>query len=138
LDFDFSRAQSPLEPIRRSDLIGEIEDEWLRLYLFGQQRYAEGGGASPLLGVDSTNGEIYGLDVERETSSATFFLNSGVHEFVQMFLLFDGVLRFRRESVHSIPSVAEAIDSKGFAKSEWRDLAVHLIKRKEPPTCEGR
>jgi len=134
LDFDFSRAQNPLKPIQPSDLNGNIEDQWLRLFLFGEHYYA--GGASPLLGVDSTSGEIYGLDVERET--AVFFLNSGVREFNQMFLLFDGVVRLHREPLHLLPSLASAIDPQRFTKSEWRDLADYLLEQEGSPTRRAR
>jgi hypothetical protein len=130
LDFDFSRAQNPLTTIQPSDLIENIEDQWLRLFLLGQRYYE--GGASPFLGVDSTSKEIYGLDVERE--AAVFFLNSGVREFIQMFLLFDEAVRLCQKPFHLLPSLASVIDPQSFTKSEWRDLAQYLIKQESPPS----
>jgi len=123
-DYDFTRALAPLEPVGERDLIGPIEREWSYLYLFGQDYYE--GGAGSLLGIDSRNGKILGLDVER--SSAIYLLNSGIGEFIQMFLLFDSVLRSRQHPVQALTSAAKAIDRKGFAGSEWRKLADHLIK----------
>src|SRR5216117_2705717 len=92
LDFDFSRSQRPLQPLLASEVNGDLEPEWSALDLFGEEDYAEGGGASPFLGVHRSSGQIFGLDVERE-SSQMFLLNSDDDRFIRTFLLFDEVVR---------------------------------------------
>ena len=58
LDFDFSRAQRDLRPIGESDTSGfEIPQEWLSIYLFGEEDYAQDGGAAPYLGVHADTGD---------------------------------------------------------------------------------
>src|SRR5215831_7323987 len=72
LDFDFTRSRQQLRTIAPNDLSGGvIESEWSVFYLFGQADFADGGGASPYLGVHQITGEICGIDVER-VGSAVF------------------------------------------------------------------
>ncbi len=91
LDFDFSRSRFPLRPIAPMDVNGRIHEEWRVLYLFGESRYADGGGACPFLGVHRDSGGIFGLDLEREQSQV-FLLNSGIERFVRSFHLVDELL----------------------------------------------
>ena len=61
---------------------GDLEPEWSALDLFGEEDYAEGGGASPFLGVHRSSGKIFGLDVERD-SSEMFLLKFGCRPIYQ-------------------------------------------------------
>jgi len=125
-DFDFTRSQRPLLPLLDSDLhAGDINAEWTVLDLFGEEDYAEGGGASPLLGVHRETGQIFGLDVERE-SSQMFLLNSDADRFIRTFLLFDDVIRAGKLSVADVAERAREIDPATFHGSEWQELAEYL------------
>lgn len=131
LDFDFSRAQHPLREIEDRDLNGcDIPEEWTVLRLFGDEDYAEGGGASPFLGVHVETGEIYGLDVERD-SAEMFLLNSNVETFIATFQLFDRALRERTLPPGEIASRAEALDPASFRVGEWSDLADYIASDQE-------
>lgn len=132
LDFDFSRARDPLRTFGTIDTngVGDIEKEWTLLYLFGEQHYAEGGGASSWIGVHKEKGEIFGLDLERE-SSAMFFMNSNLDKFIKTFLIFDEALRYGKIPFKTLSSKAAQIDPLGFLKSEWQDLADYLISNNE-------
>src|SRR5215471_15351631 len=112
LDFDFSRSQTPLRTITASDVVGgPVEGEWTSLRIFGEEDYAEGGGASPYLGVHSESGEIFGLDVEREMSQM-FLLNSDIDRFIQTFLALDRVLRRGEPPDAQIGERLEQIDPR--------------------------
>lgn len=124
LDFDFSRAQHPLEPTSESDLQGTMKEEWTTLYLFGEQDYARGGGAAPYLGIDAVTGAVRGLDVE---SSRLFLLNSDIGAFVETFQLFDQALRLRSSPLDAVASVARRIDPPAFEQSEWSELVAYLL-----------
>jgi hypothetical protein len=126
LDFDFSRSQSPLRPITASDVVGgPVEEEWTSLRIFGEEDYGEGGGASPYLGVHSGSGEIFGLDVERETSHM-FLLNSDVDRFIQTFLALDQALRLGGPPVAQVGERLKQIDPGAFERSEWRLLSDYV------------
>jgi hypothetical protein len=125
-DFDFSLSQHRLQPLISTDLNGcDIEKEWTDLYIFGTEDYAQGGGASPFLAVHRDTGQIFGLDVERE-SAQMYLLNSDVDRFIRTFLLFDGVLRLRTLPPAVAAERASAVDPDGFARSDWRGLANYL------------
>jgi hypothetical protein len=126
LDFDFSRSQVPLKPLSQSEIHGTIEKDWTTLYLFGERDYAEGGGASPFLGISSTSGEILGLDVERD-SGCRFLLNSDIESFIKTFEVFDRVLRLGTTALDSLSSSAIEIDPRAFQRSEWALLLDHLV-----------
>ncbi len=123
LDFDFSRARCDLRPLADSDTNGfEIPQEWVPLFLFGEQDYAEGGGATPFLGVHADTGQVFGLDAERE-SEPVYLLNSDIDKFILTFDVFDRALRQGSLPVKQVPCLAEEIDPTAFAVGEWRDLA---------------
>src|SRR5258708_6735495 len=97
LDFDFSRSEAPLKPVMPSDFntATVIEREWTSLQIFGGYDYAEGGGATPFLGVHSESGAVFGLDAELEASQM-FFFNSDVDRFIRTFLALDRALGLGR------------------------------------------
>jgi hypothetical protein len=125
-DWDFSRAQWPLHSPSSSEFTGgDIPESWLRLRIFGEEDYADGGGAHPLLGIDYETGEVFGLDVERNALSV-YILNSSVERFIVTFLLFDRVLRLRTETVLGLAGKVYEIDPGVFERSEWRDTADYV------------
>jgi hypothetical protein len=128
LNFDFSRSQAPLRPIATGDVVGgPVEEKWTLLRIFGEEDYAEGGGASPYLGVHSESGEIFGLDVEREMSQM-FLLNSNIDRFIETFLALDGMLRLGGSLDAQIRERLEQIDPGAFAYSEWRLLSDYVTQ----------
>jgi hypothetical protein len=123
LDFDFSRAQRDLRPIGEADTNGfEIPQEWLTLYLFGEEDYAQGGGAAPYLGVHADTGQVFGLDVERD-SSPIYLLNSDVDKYILTFDVFDQALRRGTLHVMQVARLAEEVDPVAFVAGEWHYLA---------------
>jgi hypothetical protein len=125
-DFDFSRSRVPLRPIAPTDLNGcNIEDEWTTLYIFGQEDYADGGGASPYLGVHLDTGEICGLDVERDESQV-FILNSNVDRFIRTFQKIDEMLRHTPVAPEVLFRALTGIDPDAFQHSEWRDASSYI------------
>jgi hypothetical protein len=100
-----------------------MEETWASLYLFGEQDYAEGGGAAPYLGIDTITGAVRGLDLD---SSRLFLLNSDIGAFIKTFHLFDEALRLRTSPLNSIAAVASRIDPHAFEQSEWSELVAYL------------
>jgi hypothetical protein len=127
-DWDFSRARDALKPIAESDVADgtPIRSDWLKLYVFGQEDYAEGGGASPLLTVHIETGIVHGLDVERD-GEASFLLNSSVVHFIETFFVFDQVLRTGTASRRDLLDLVRAADPDAFTRSEWR-AAVDYVQ----------
>jgi hypothetical protein len=126
LDFDFSRSRASLRPIAPTDLSGcDIEDEWTTLFLFGEEDYADGGGASSYLGVHRDTGEICGLDVEREESQV-FILNSNVDRFIQTFQKIDEMLSHTPVASGILSRALMKIDPDAFQHSEWRKFSSYV------------
>jgi hypothetical protein len=127
LAFDFSRSLAPLCKIEQSDVsaVTSIEPEWTSLYLFGEEDFADGGGASPYLGVHQDSGEIYGLDVEREESQV-FLLNSNADKFIQTFQTVEEMLRNMPVAPGTLSKALQGIDPVVFQRSEWRDLVGYV------------
>jgi hypothetical protein len=65
-DYNFSRASAPLQPLQESEINGQTDNEWLSLHLFGEEDYAEGGGAQSPIGWTVLAARFWGL-----TSSGT-------------------------------------------------------------------
>jgi hypothetical protein len=89
------------------------------LRIFGREDFAEGGGASPYLGVHLESGKVFGLDVERQRMQM-FLLNSNVDRFIRTFLLLDQTLRLGEPSQEQILVRLSKIDPDAFERSEWR------------------
>ena len=110
------------------DVVGSaVEEQWTSLRIFGEEDYAEGGGASPYLGVHSESGEIFGLDLEREMSQM-FLLNSDIDRFILTFLVLDRVLRLGGPPEAQIGARLEQIDPGVFEHSEWRLLSDYVTQ----------
>ena len=132
LDFDFSRAQDDLRPITVSDTNGfEIPQEWQLIYLFGEQDYAEGGGAAPYLGIHKDTGQVFALDVENEEFPLTM-LNTDVDKFISTFHVFDRAVGQGTLPIEQVAHLAEGIDPAAFAESEWGGLIEALTSGEMP------
>jgi hypothetical protein len=114
--FDFLPARSPLRSAADALDLKSAESDCSALFAFGEQYYD--GGARPLLCVDSTNGEVLGLDVE--SPSPRFFLNTNVPSFIRTFKALDRALRLQTLAVTALPGELSIIDPSGFPRSEWR------------------
>jgi hypothetical protein len=118
LAFDFSRARSPLRPLGPSDVVGcDLEREWRTLWVFGEQDFADGGGACPYICVHGDNGRIYGLDVER-SSDHMFLFNFNADGFVRTFTVLDGALR--REEREGLTGTGSRSKSQGSTQLAFR------------------
>ncbi len=125
LEFDFTRALAPLEPVALLGLVGrEVAAEWRALRLFGEQRYGSGGGASPLLGIHEENGEIWALDAESD--APLIFVNSDQRCFIESFLVLDRALPARPSAMDQLAAKLAEIDPAGFERSDWRLLLAYL------------
>jgi hypothetical protein len=123
-DWDFSRARRPLQPLADGD--AEVWQEvlppdWRHMFIFGEQDFAEGGGARPFVTVHAQTGEVWGLDVERERSAA-FLLNSSIAAFIDSFLVLDDVLRSGAMPRVDLRGRLRAADPVSFENSDWREL----------------
>jgi hypothetical protein len=127
-DWDFSRATRSLEPLSDEDaqtLIELLPRDWRQLLIFGEQQFAQHGGASPFVSVHGQTGEVFGLDLEREHAVA-FPLNSSISAFIRTFLLFNDALEAGGAMPTDLEELVLAADPVAFEKSEWRDLVDYL------------
>jgi hypothetical protein len=122
--FDFLPSRSQLRSA--ADILDgdSANGEYSTLFVFGEQNYD--GGARPFLCIDSTNGEVHGLDVESPTPR--FFLNSDVRSFIHTFETLDRTLRLQALAVATLPGVLSSIDPSGFPRSEWREFVKWLAE----------
>jgi len=95
--------------------------------LFGEADFAEGGGASWLIGVHVGDGTVQGLDLERD-GSPLFVMNSDVDSFARTFLTFDDPIRLGRIPLASLQSTLKSLDEPSFEQSQWRLLADFLAQ----------
>jgi hypothetical protein len=126
-DWDFSRAREALKPISADDVSPHtsLSSDWSDLYIFGEEDFAQGGGASPFVTIQGQTGMVFGVDVERD-GDATFLLNSSVPHFIETFRVFDEVLRTGTASPSGLLERVRAADPDAFQRSEWRDAAEHV------------
>lgn len=124
LDFDFTRAERTLTPLREAEINGTIEPQWASLFLFGEQDFAEGGGARPFVGIEHNTGQVLGLDVERD-ASCLFLYSSDLDSFIRTFTLLDEALRSGTPPLDALSTRAASIDVS-FAQSEWAQLLGYL------------
>lgn len=126
LDFDFSRSRAPLHPVTPNDVnCFGIENDWTLVLLFGEQDFANGGGARPYLGVHRDSGEIFGLDVEREESQV-FLLNSNIDRFIRTVQTFGELLRQTPVPRNMLSNALREIDPFAFKHSEWQYFSSHV------------
>ena len=125
-DWDFSRAGQPLRPLSAADIrSGTVPVDWLQICVFGTQDIAEGGGASPFVGIHMQTGAVHGVDIERE-SPAIFFLNSSPSRFIETFFLFHQVLGEHTASPRGLSARVRSADPDGFDRSEWQDAIKEI------------
>ena len=127
-DWNFVRVESPLGHLEEKDLnFWPCPSNWRELYLFGEEDYAEGGGASAWVGIEPERGIIYGLDPERD-QEAIFLRNSSIERFVSTFVSFDKFLRDPNQYNHEIVTEIRALDQEAYDASDWRLLAEELMQ----------
>jgi len=122
LDFDFSAAADGLRGL--PDEVIEADAGVSDLLVFGEQNFAEGGGACPWLCVRMRDGSVYGFDPERE--NPMFLLNSSIERFIATFRLLDEYLRTNAKLPLDCESRLRAIDPNTYPKSDWRLLVECL------------
>jgi len=128
-DWDFSRARDLLRPLATHEFVGWVVPvEWRQLYVFGEQDFAKGGGASPLVGIHIETGRVYNIDIERDDKKSVYLLNSSASQFVEVFFLFDQVLGQRLVSPVGLTDRVRKADQEAFNRSEWRETC-HEIER---------
>jgi hypothetical protein len=123
LDFDFSLLGQglrtlPDEPVAVGD---EMKSD---LLIFGQQDFAEGGGARPWLCVRKRDGWVYGFDPDED--KPLFLLNSSIERFVATFQFLNEHLRKNEPLQLDCESHLRIIDPEAYPMSEWRLLAESL------------
>ena len=120
--FDFLPARSQLRSVADWLGNGDADSGYAALFVFGEQYYD--GGARPFLCIDSTNGEIDGLDIE--SAAPRFFLNSNVASFVRTFETLDRALRLQTSAVTDLPGELRRIKPLRYPESEWRHCGEWL------------
>jgi hypothetical protein len=91
--------------------------------VFGERDYAEGGGASNWLVVRRSDGNVYGMDAEREVP--LFLLNSSLHAFINTFCFLDKYLGHGHPIPPDLHSLVQNLDPT-YSGSEWHDLVAAL------------
>ena len=123
LDFEFTVGRVGLRRLPDEVLkVGDAASS--ELLVFGEQDFAEGGGARPWLCVQESDGSVHGFDPERE--QPMFLLNSSVERFVATFRLLDDYLAKSRPLPPDCESRLRAIDGEVYSGSDWRLLVECL------------
>jgi hypothetical protein len=135
LDFEFAIGRLGLR--RLPDEVLETDAASSDLLAFGEQDFAEGGGARPWLCVRERDGWILGFDPERE--EPMFLLNSSVECFVATFRLLNDCLARNKPLPPDGERRLRAIDPEAYPNSDWR-LLVECLRSSEPdaPADGGR
>jgi hypothetical protein len=133
LDFEFTVGRLglhrlPDEALRASDTASSD------LQVFGEQNFAEGGGASLWLCVRGRDGSVYGFDPERE--EPVFLLNFSIDRFVATFRLLNDYLAKNRPLPLDCESRLRAIDPEAYPNSDWR-LLVECLRRAGSDAAPG-
>ncbi len=126
VEYVFSASREDVRQLSPERLLpATLQPEWLELLIFGECDYAAGGGASPFLGVRTTDGTVWELDVERETDPLSL-LNSSIDRFVASFAFLNEYLGSGRELPENAEAQLESIDPEAFPGSEWKALVEYL------------
>lgn len=123
LDFTFAVATRGLGALPEAATWPDHE-EACDLFPFGEQDYAEGGGAHPWLCVRGRDGAVVGYDLER--IEPVFLLNTSIDRFIATFQLFDRRLGSAPQRVPDLESLTRSIDPEAYPTSEWRLLLERL------------
>jgi hypothetical protein len=134
LDFEFTVGRFglrtlPDEVLEASDTVSS------ELLVFGEQDFAEGGGAHPWLCVRERDGSVYGWDPERE--DPMFLLNSSVEQFIATFRLLNDYLPKNKPLPPDSDSQLRAIDPEAYPNSDWR-LLVECLRSTDPGAAPDR
>jgi hypothetical protein len=119
LDFDFSVAGHGLRGLPDETI--EAENNGASdLLVFGEQDFAEGGGARPWLCVSKRDAAVFGFDPER--GNPLFLMNSSVERFITTFRLLDEYLGKNVPLPSDCESRLRTIDPDAYPRSDWRLL----------------
>jgi hypothetical protein len=127
LDFDFSIAGRGLRGLP-AEVIEAGDAGASDLLVFGEQDFAEGGGARPWLCIRKPDGSVSGFDPERE--GPIFPLNSSIEQFVATFRLLNEHLGKNEQLPSDCESRLRAIDPEAYPSSDWR-LLVECLRNIE-------
>ncbi len=124
IDFWF---ESSICRISETDRVGaSIVEDWRRLLIFGGMSVNKGGGAQPWFAIDPETNDVVGIDVEREDSSAVFFVSSSIRQFVRIFSSLDEFLGSGRQLPPDAVQTIRAIDDKASIDGEWIGLIEYI------------
>jgi hypothetical protein len=127
LDFEFPVARLGLRGL--PDVAPEVGEALAsHLLVFGEQDFAEGGGARPWLCVRKSDGWVYGFDPDREAPA--FLLNSSAERFIATFALLDAHLGKNEPLPPDCESRLREIDPEAYPSSDWR-LLVECLRSAE-------
>ena len=116
---------SALRPLDKAAYDFPLKPAWLKLLMFGEYDYAEGGGANPFIGIQPKDGAVFGLDFERDRQPM-FLLNSGLDAFVDTFHALDVYLGKGRRLPEDIDRRLHAIDRTAYDRSDWKPFVVFV------------
>ena len=116
---------SVLRPLDKAAYDFPLKPAWLTLLMFGEYDYAEGGGAHPFVGIQRTEGAVFGLDFERDRQPK-FLLNSCLDTFVDTFHALDEYLGKGRRLPEDIDRRLHAIDGTAYDRSDWKPFVAFV------------
>jgi hypothetical protein len=123
LDFEFTVGRIGLYRLP-NEVLESSHTASSELLVFGEQDFAEGGGARPWLCVRERDGSIYGFDPEREEPE--FLLNSSLDRFMMTFRLLNDYLAKNKPLPRDCETRLRAIDPESYPDSDWRLLMEYL------------
>jgi hypothetical protein len=124
LRYDFSQARDGLLPVADEIEPELFRESWRSLRIFGAADYADRGGATSWLTIDSSTGAVMGLDLERDEE--LYLINSSLPRFIATFTYLDRFLASGQRLPSDAEDVVRSIDALAFPASEWRALIEHL------------
>lgn len=122
-DLDFSRAATPLRTLQDGEIYGEVPAAWRNLWIFGEDDFAEGGGANCQYVIDGADGRILCLETEMDSLVPW---NSDAGRFIKSFALVDRLMRQKDITPEAAADAVRAIDPEVYESSRWSQLLGHL------------
>ena len=124
LDFQFTVSRLGLRRLREEERPSDDAPS-NELLVFGEQDFAEGGGAHPWLCARMPDGWICGFDPDND-DDPVFLLNSSAERFVATFRVLNEYLASGAPLPPDCSTRLQAIDPEAYPSSDWRELAEHL------------
>jgi hypothetical protein len=101
-----------------------FQDAWRPLLIFGESDWANRA-SDLLLTVDSGDGAVKGLDVERE--QPLFVFNSSLQRFIDTFHYLEDAIKVGRPLPPDAGVALEGIDATAYPNSEWENMIDYLL-----------